>query len=81
MAVDADSPTPNLEAEVSSRRCGVGRRFAAARLEGRGLAWWPWHGRSGAENQSGEDYLYPADFFVGIDLPKEAAPVFAAAQP
>jgi hypothetical protein len=30
-------------------------------------------------DESGEDYLYPADFFVPIELPKEAAPAFTAA--
>ena len=29
-------------------------------------------------DESEEDYLYPADFFVPIDVPKEAAPVFSA---
>ena len=35
----------------------------------------PWN-----EDRESEDYLYPADFFVAIELPKEAAPVFTAAQ-
>ncbi|HRB12035.1 MAG TPA: hypothetical protein PKU70_03410 [Vicinamibacteria bacterium] len=38
------------------------------------------HGLVSAVDESGEDYLYPADFFVAIELPKEAAPVFATAQ-
>ncbi len=38
------------------------------------------HGLVRVIDESGEDYLYPADFFVAIELPKEAAPVFAAAQ-
>ena len=38
------------------------------------------HGLVRVLDESGEDYLYPADFFVAIELPKEAAPVFAAAQ-
>ncbi len=29
-------------------------------------------------DESGEDYLYPADFFVPIEIPEKAAPVFAA---
>lgn len=28
-------------------------------------------------DESGEDYLFPADLFVPIDIPAEAAPVFA----
>jgi hypothetical protein len=28
-------------------------------------------------DESGEDYLYPADRFVAVDLPQEAAGVFA----
>ena len=27
-------------------------------------------------DESGEDYLYPADFFVPIEVPENAAPVF-----
>lgn len=38
------------------------------------------HGLVRVIDESGEDYLYPADFFVSIELPKEAAPVFALAQ-
>ena len=38
------------------------------------------HGLVRVIDESGEDYLYPADFFVAIELPKEAVPVFAAAQ-
>ncbi len=30
-------------------------------------------------DESGEDYLYPEDFFVPIDLPQAAAKVFARA--
>lgn len=30
-------------------------------------------------DESGEDYLFPSDFFVAIDLPKEAATAFAEA--
>ena len=29
-------------------------------------------------DESGEDYLYPADLFVPIEVPEEAAPAFAA---
>jgi hypothetical protein len=29
-------------------------------------------------DESGEDYLYPADRFVAVDLPQEAAGVFAS---
>ena len=28
-------------------------------------------------DESGEDYLYPAEFFVPIEIPEEAAPAFA----
>ena len=28
-------------------------------------------------DESGEDYLYPADFFVQIEIPDKAAPAFA----
>ncbi len=28
-------------------------------------------------DDSGEDYLYPADFFVPIEIPDKAAPAFA----
>ena len=37
------------------------------------------HGLLRVIDESGEDYLYPADFFVSIELPKEAAPVFTVA--
>ena len=30
-------------------------------------------------DESGEDYLYPAEFFVAVDLPQAAARMFAAA--
>ena len=30
-------------------------------------------------DESGEDYLYPADYFVAIDVPQAAASVFAEA--
>jgi hypothetical protein len=30
-------------------------------------------------DESGEDYLYPADFFVAIDLPQAALDVFVEA--
>jgi hypothetical protein len=30
-------------------------------------------------DESGEDYLYPADFFVAIELPKVAVDVFVEA--
>jgi len=30
-------------------------------------------------DESGEDYLYPSDYFVAIDLPQAAARVFAEA--
>ena len=38
------------------------------------------HGLVRVIDESGEDYLYPTDFFIAIELPKEAAPVFATAQ-
>ena len=38
------------------------------------------HGLVRVIDESGEDYLYPAGFFVSIEPPKEAAPVFALAQ-
>jgi hypothetical protein len=28
-------------------------------------------------DESGEDYLYPADFFVPIEIPDKTAPAFA----
>ena len=31
------------------------------------------------EDESGEDYLYPAEYFVAIELPKGAAGAFARA--
>ena len=37
------------------------------------------HGLVRVIDESGEDYLYPADFFVAIELPTEAVPVFAVA--
>lgn len=30
-------------------------------------------------DESGEDYLYPADYFVAIDLPQEAVGAFSRA--
>jgi hypothetical protein len=30
-------------------------------------------------DESGEDYLFPSDCFVAVDLPREAARVFAGA--
>lgn len=30
-------------------------------------------------DESGEDYLYPADWFVPVELPRSAARLFAAA--
>jgi hypothetical protein len=30
-------------------------------------------------DESGEDYLYPADYFVAVDLPREAERAFAGA--
>ncbi len=30
-------------------------------------------------DESGEDYLYPASYFIPIDLPREAAQAFARA--
>ena len=30
-------------------------------------------------DESGEDYLYPADYFVAIDLPQAAASMFVDA--
>ena len=29
-------------------------------------------------DESGEDYLYPADIFVPVEIPEEAAPAFAS---
>jgi len=28
------------------------------------------------EDESGEDYLYPAEFFVSVDVPDEATGIF-----
>lgn len=39
------------------------------------------HGLVRVIDESGEDYLYPADFFVPIEIPKEATTAFAAAHP
>ena len=58
------------EASLEPRK--VYRALPNAKAEGHGLV--------RVIDESGEDYLYPADFFVWIELPKEAAPVFAAAQ-
>ncbi len=30
-------------------------------------------------DESGEDYLYPSDYFVGVELPQSAARAFAGA--
>ena len=38
------------------------------------------HGLVRVIDESGEDYLYPADFFASIELPREAATAFAAVQ-
>jgi hypothetical protein len=38
------------------------------------------HGLVRVIDESGDDYLYPVDFFVTIEVPKEAVPAFAAAQ-
>ena len=32
-------------------------------------------------DESGEDYLYPADYFVPIEMPTDAAKVLAASSP
>ena len=37
------------------------------------------HGMLGIVDESGEDYLFPADFFVPIEVPEAAAKVFAGA--
>lgn len=39
------------------------------------------HGLLRVIDESGDDYLYPADFFVPTELPKEAAPAFTPAHP
>ena len=36
------------------------------------------HGMVRIVDDSGEDYLYPATYFVGIDVPSEAVRVFTA---
>ena len=28
------------------------------------------------EDESGEDYLYPSDYFVTVDVPQEASRIF-----
>ena len=58
--------------DASLERRQVSRALPHAKAEGHGLV--------RVIDESGEDYLYPGDFFVAIELPKEAAPVFAAAQ-
>jgi hypothetical protein len=35
------------------------------------------HGQIRVIDESGEDYLYPSDIFIAIDVPQEAARVFA----
>jgi len=37
------------------------------------------HGMLRIVDESGEDYLFPASFFVSIDVPEAAAKVFAGA--
>ena len=32
-------------------------------------------------DESGEDYLYPSDWFISVDVPKEAEGALAAASP
>ena len=41
--------------------------------------WATAHGHIRVIDESGEDYLYPADFFVPVALPKAAEDVFALA--
>lgn len=57
--------------EVSLERRKVYRVVRDAKAEG--------HGLIRVIDESGEDYLYPADFFVLIEVPREAAPVFLTA--
>ena len=35
------------------------------------------HGQIRVIDESGEDYLYPSDIFIAIDVPQEATRVFA----
>ncbi|MDA0788215.1 MAG: hypothetical protein O2780_02025 [Proteobacteria bacterium] len=37
------------------------------------------HGQIRVVDESGEDYLYPSDFFIPIDLPREAEQAVIAA--
>lgn len=37
------------------------------------------HGYVRVVDESGEDYLYPADYFVAVDLPREAERALASA--
>jgi hypothetical protein len=61
----------NESYEVSLERRKVYRLLRDAKAES--------HGLLRVIDDSGEDYLYPADFFVAIDVPKEAAPAFVTA--
>ena len=62
----------NVGYEASLERRKVYRVLPNAKAAGHGLV--------RVIDESGEDYLYPADFFASIELPREAAPAFAAAQ-
>lgn len=62
----------NAGYEASLERRKVYRALPHSKAEGHGLV--------RVIDESGEDYLYPAAFFVAIELPKEAVPVFAVAQ-
>ena len=54
----------NAGYEASLERRKVFRSLPNSKAEGHGLV--------RVIDESGEDYLYPGDFFVAIDLPKEA---------
>ncbi len=62
----------NESYEASLERRKVYRALRDAKAERRGLV--------RVIDESGEDYLYPAEFFVPIEVPKEAAPAFSAAR-
>lgn len=61
----------NAGYEASLERRKVYRALTDTKAEGHGLV--------RVTDESGEDYLYPADCFVEIVLPKEAVPAFAIA--
>ena len=62
----------NVGYETSLERRKVYRALANAKAESHGLV--------RVVDESGEDYLYPADFFLPVSLPVEAARAFASSR-